>query len=63
MHSAMIKAGSEYPGFGPFVRMTDRLNEEHTTWRGDVMKREMHCIMNTQNLLKNTKHQWVALFL
>jgi len=39
MHSAMIKAGSEYPGFGPFVRMTDRLNEEHTTWRGDVMRK------------------------
>tara|TARA_B100001996_G_scaffold155151_1_gene118154 strand:+ start:786 stop:1943 length:1158 start_codon:yes stop_codon:yes gene_type:complete len=39
MHAAMIKAGSEYPGFGPFVRMTDRLNEEHTTWKGDIMKK------------------------
>ena len=39
MHAAMIRAGSEYPGFGPFIRMTDRLNEEHTTWKGDVMKK------------------------
>ena len=35
-HRAMILAGSEYPGFGPFVRPTSRLGEEHTTWRGDV---------------------------
>ena len=33
---AMTLAGSEYPGFGPFVRPTSRLGEEHTTWRGDV---------------------------
>ena len=32
---AMTLAGSEYPGFGPFVRPTSRLGEEHTTWRGD----------------------------
>ncbi len=32
---AMTLAGSEYPGFGPFVRPTRRLGEEHTTWRGD----------------------------
>ena len=32
---AMILAGSEYPGFGPFIRPTTRLGEEHTTWRGD----------------------------
>ncbi len=35
-HHAMILAGSEYPGFGPFIRPTTRLGEEHTTWRGDV---------------------------
>ena len=35
-HRAMISAGSEYPGFGPFIRPTRRLGEEHTTWRGDV---------------------------
>ena len=35
-HRAMILAGSEYPGFGPFVRPTLRLGEEHTTWRGDI---------------------------
>ena len=34
-HRAMILAGSEYPGFGPFIRPTTRLGEEHTTWRGD----------------------------
>ncbi len=33
---AMIVAGSEYPGFGPFIRPTSRLGEEHTTWRGEV---------------------------
>ncbi|MHC4066565.1 MAG: M24 family metallopeptidase [Planctomycetota bacterium] len=32
---AMTLAGSEYPGFGPFVRPTRRLGEEHTTWRGE----------------------------
>lgn len=35
-HRAMILAGSEYPGFGPFIRPTRRLGEEHTTWRGDI---------------------------
>ncbi|MBS1270634.1 MAG: Ectoine hydrolase [Gammaproteobacteria bacterium] len=35
-HRAMILAGSEYPGFGPFIRPTRRLGEEHTTWRGDT---------------------------
>ncbi len=37
-HRAMILAGSEYPGFGPFIRPTTRLGEEHTTWRGDVFR-------------------------
>ena len=37
-HRAMILAGSEYPGFGPFIRPTRRLGEEHTTWRGDVFE-------------------------
>ena len=36
---AMILAGSEYPGFGPFVRPTSRLGEEHTTWRGEVFQK------------------------
>ena len=35
---AMILAGSEYPGFGPFIRPTARLGEEHTTWCGEVFK-------------------------
>ena len=30
--SAMILAGGTYPGFGPFIRSTARLGEEHTTW-------------------------------
>lgn len=37
-HRAMILAGSEYPGFGPFIRPTSRLGEEHTTWRGEVFR-------------------------
>jgi Xaa-Pro dipeptidase len=37
-HRAMIAAGSEYPGFGPFIRPGARLAEEHTTWRGDVFR-------------------------
>lgn len=28
----MIEAGGTYPGFGPFIRSTARLGEEHTTW-------------------------------
>ncbi|MFT5115466.1 MAG: Xaa-Pro dipeptidase [Parasphingorhabdus sp.] len=38
-HRAMILAGSEYPGFGPFIRSTHRRpGDEHTTWRGDVFE-------------------------
>jgi Xaa-Pro dipeptidase len=29
---AMIAAGGTFPGFGPFIRSTARLGEEHTTW-------------------------------
>lgn len=29
---AMIAAGGTFPGFGPFIRSTKRLGEEHTTW-------------------------------
>ena len=29
---AMIVAGGTFPGFGPFIRSTARLGEEHTTW-------------------------------
>jgi Xaa-Pro dipeptidase len=32
-HRAMILAGGATPGFGPFIRPTPRLGEEHTTWR------------------------------
>ncbi len=38
-HRAMILAGSEYPGFGPFIRSTRRRpGDEHTTWRGDIFE-------------------------
>ncbi|WP_084175047.1 M24 family metallopeptidase [Afifella pfennigii] len=30
--AAMVAAGGTYPGFGPFIRSTARLDEEHTTW-------------------------------
>lgn len=30
--AAMIRAGGEPPGFGPFIRPQARLAEEHTTW-------------------------------
>jgi Xaa-Pro dipeptidase len=29
---AMIEAGSDFPGFGPFVRSSTRLGHEHSTW-------------------------------
>src|SRR3546814_585021 len=31
-HQAMIEAGGTFPGFGPFIRSTRRLGEEHTSW-------------------------------
>ena len=34
---AMIEAGGTYPGFGPFIRSTPRLGEEHTTWGESVL--------------------------
>jgi Xaa-Pro dipeptidase len=30
--NAMIEAGSTFPGFGPFVRSSPRIDEEHSTW-------------------------------
>jgi len=38
MHRAMILAGGDYPGFGPFIRSTPRLGEEHTTWNDRVLE-------------------------
>lgn len=34
-YKGMIEAGGTFPGFGPFIRSTARLGEEHTTW-GDA---------------------------
>ncbi|MGE5766585.1 MAG: M24 family metallopeptidase [Bacteroidota bacterium] len=36
-HKAMIEAGGTFPGFGPFIRSTRRLGEEHTTWSDAVL--------------------------
>ncbi|MBV9137520.1 MAG: aminopeptidase P family protein [Hyphomicrobiales bacterium] len=30
--SAMLEAGGTFPGFGPFIRSSGRLGEEHTSW-------------------------------
>jgi Xaa-Pro dipeptidase len=32
VQGAMVLAGSTYPGFGPFIRATPTLGEEHRTW-------------------------------
>lgn len=37
VHRAMILAGGEPPGFGPFIRSTRRLGEEHCTWTDHVL--------------------------
>jgi len=43
VYRSMVKAGGEYPGFGPFIRSTPTLSQEHATWgdyelrRGDVL--------------------------
>lgn len=36
--AAMIRAGGDPPGFGPFLRPQHRLGEEHTTWGGGVYR-------------------------
>jgi len=36
--AAMIRAGGHPPGFGPFIRPSDRLGEEHTTWGDGVYR-------------------------
>jgi Xaa-Pro dipeptidase len=35
----MYRAGGTYPGFGPFIRPSRRLGEEHTTWSRDPLRR------------------------
>jgi Xaa-Pro dipeptidase len=37
-YSAMIRAGGDPPGFGPFIRPQARLGEEHTTWGNGTVK-------------------------
>jgi Xaa-Pro dipeptidase len=37
-YHAMVLAGGEYPGFGPFIRSTPRLGQEHRTWEDRVLK-------------------------
>ncbi len=36
--AAMVRAGGDTPGFGPFIRPGHRLGEEHATWGGDVYR-------------------------
>lgn len=36
-YQAMIEAGGTFPGFGPFIRSTRRLGEEHTSWCDAVL--------------------------
>ena len=38
-YHAMVMAGGEYPGFGPFIRSTPRLGQEHRTWEDRVLER------------------------
>lgn len=37
-HAAMIRAGGDAPGFGPFIRPGPRLGEEHATWGNDTYR-------------------------
>ncbi|MBS1265518.1 MAG: Ectoine hydrolase [Acidimicrobiaceae bacterium] len=37
IYDAMVHGGGEYPGFVPFIRSTETLQEEHTTWRNHVL--------------------------
>lgn len=37
VYQAMALTGGDYPGFHPFIRTTDRLGEEHTTWQDKVL--------------------------
>lgn len=38
IYEAMVRAGGEYPGFAPFVRSSETLREEHTTWRDHALE-------------------------
>lgn len=38
VHRAMVMAGGEYPGFGPFIRSTPTLGQEHGTWSDRVLE-------------------------
>lgn len=33
IYQTMVSKGGEYPGFAPFVRSSETLQQEHTTWR------------------------------
>ncbi|HNS50916.1 MAG TPA: Xaa-Pro peptidase family protein [Anaerolineae bacterium] len=39
VHRAMVMAGGEYPGFGPFIRSTPTLGQEHGTWTDRVLEK------------------------
>lgn len=52
VHRAMILNGGGNPGYAPFIRTTERLRQEHTTWRdrelrpGDALFLEMSACVN-----------------
>lgn len=39
VYKAMVLAGGEYPAFGPFIRSTPTLGQEHGTWTDRVLER------------------------
>lgn len=38
LYGAMIKAGSEFPGFAPFVHSPTNMHQEHSSWNPYVLK-------------------------
>lgn len=38
IYHEMMLAGSEHPGFAPFIRSSDILNQEHVTWRDRTLE-------------------------
>ncbi|MCA1736215.1 MAG: Xaa-Pro peptidase family protein [Actinobacteria bacterium] len=39
VYEALVLAGSDYPGFAPFVRSTETISQEHSTWRDRLLRR------------------------
>ncbi|MCC0064990.1 MAG: aminopeptidase P family protein [Defluviimonas sp.] len=43
--AAMVRAGSNPPGFGPFIRPDHRIAEEHTTWGDGTFRKDGRVII------------------